>query len=176
MANTILDSVFEQMVKTIAERLHPLGFIRRGTVLRIMGKDTCGIVEFQRSMKSSRDRLLFTVNLGVVCGELLESGSPDLYRARIVDAHVWLRIGSLLQSCPDKWWEITTSTDPGALASEVADLTVEKAVPYLQDHLSADSIVGLWESGQSPGLTDRRRITLLAALRAKRQGKQGRGN
>jgi hypothetical protein len=162
--------MFDQVVKTVAERLRPLGFSRRGTVLRIMGPGTSGLIEFQRSTKSSQDKLLFTVNLGVVCGDLLEASAADLPKSRAADAHVRQRIGMLLPDRPDKWWEIAAHTDADALSREIADLILDKAVPYIRQYLNVDSILELWESGQSPGLTNGQRVNLLAALKAKRQG------
>jgi len=165
-----LSEMFGHVVTTVAERLYPLGFSRRGTALRAMGPETCGLIEFQRSTKNSQEKLLFTVNLGIVCGELLESGSAGFPNTKVTDAHVWLRIGMLLPNCPDKWWEITASTDSDALAREIADLILAEAIPYLQRYLSTDSIIALWESGQSPGLTKGQCAGLLAALKTKRQG------
>jgi len=166
----ILNDNFKKVIEATAKQLQPLGLIRRGMVLRIMGQDNCGIVEFQRSTKSSKERLLFTINLGVVCGDLLDLGPAGLKKARIIDAHLWQRIGMFLPGRPDKWWEITVSTDSDALAREVADLVFEKAVPYIQRYLSTDSILTLWESGESPGLTNGQRANFLAMLKAKRQG------
>jgi len=173
MTRTMPKEALDCVVRATNERLHPLGFLRRGSVLRIMGPRTCGIVEFQRSTKSSQERLLFTVNLGVVCGDLLESGTADLTKAKVIDAHVRLRIGELLPGRPDKWWELTAHTDADALAREIGDLILDKAVPYIRQYLSVDSILALWESGLSPGLTNGRRVALLATLKATRQGGGG---
>ena len=173
MTRTAVDETFDHVIKVVAEQLLPRGFARRGRVLRIMAKDTCGIVEFQRSMKNSRDRLLFTVNVGVVSGCLLETGPSGLKNARVIDAHVRERIGMLLPEHSDKWWEITPSTDPDALAREISDLVVKEEVPYVQRYLSMESIISLWESGQSPGLTNKQRLNNLAALKTKRQGGEG---
>ncbi len=170
MGSRITNKMFDHVIEVVGERLQPLGFARRGPILRIVGKDTCGIVEFQCSTKSTRDRLLFTVNLGVVCGDLLDTGPSGLKKARIIDAHVRQRIGRLLSDHPDKWWEITASTDPDALAQEMSDLIVKEAVPYIQRYLSIEAIISLWGSGQSPGLTRKQRLDCLAALKAKRQG------
>jgi len=129
---TTPNEMFEEIVKTVAERLRPLGFTRRGVVLRITGQDTCGIVQFQRSTTNTRDRLSFTVNLGVVCGELLEPNQPNLRQATIVDAHLQERIGMLLADERDMWWEITPFTDPSLLVREIAELILTKGVPYIQ--------------------------------------------
>ena len=93
-------------------------------------------MDFQRRRSSSRQRLLFTVNLGIVCGELLDARSPGLEDVRIVDAHVRERIGWLLPGHPDKWWEITGSTDAGSLGAEVGELVTREAVPYIMRHLT----------------------------------------
>ena len=172
MTDVIPNEVFSQMVKTVGERLKPLGFSKRGTVFRIMGPDMCGLIEFQRSMGNTREQLRFTVNLGVVCGELLElqSRSLELSKARVIDAQIELRIGQLLPDRDDKWWEITADTDPDVLSMEVTDMIVNLAVPYVRQYLDVNAIIALWESGQSPGMTDRYRVELLAALKAKRQG------
>ena len=79
----------------------------------------------------------------------------------------------LLPEHSDKWREITPSTDPDALIREISDLIVKEAVPYVQRYLSMESIISLWESGQSPGLTNKQRLNNLAALKTKRQGGEG---
>jgi hypothetical protein len=121
-------------------------------------------------MKNSRDKLLFTVNVGIVCGDIMDSEAPlgDIRKARVINAQVRLRIGGFLPGRPDKWWEITNTTDADSLAREVSDLLFAEAVPYIALHISTAAIISLWESGQGPGLTDRQRADLLAVLKAKR--------
>lgn len=170
MTEATLKDVFSKVVSETAERLRPNGFVRRGMVLRRVEGDTCAVLEFQRSTKSSADRILFTVNLGVVHGDLLPPDSSGLAKSRIIDAHLRLRIGVLLPGSPDKWWEIDASTNAEALANEVADIVKETGVPYILDFLSTDAILELWESGQSPGLTDGERKELLDSLKSKRKG------
>ena len=172
MTRTIPKKAFDQIVKTIGDPLQLLGFTLHGTVLRLLAQGNCGVIEFQRSAKSSGDKLLFTVNVGVVCGDILDSEAPlqDLRKGRFIHAHIRQRIGAFLPDRPDKWWQITEAADPDALAREISDLILEKVVPYIQRYLSTDSIISMWESGQSPGLTDGRRADLLGVLTAKRQG------
>ena len=55
-----------------------------------------GIVEFQRSVENTKESLFFTVNLGVVCGELLDSRPSVVSKAAMLDAHLRQRIGALL--------------------------------------------------------------------------------
>src|SRR6266446_4056805 len=111
MPQTDLNEVFDGVIKVIGTRLKTLGFTQRGKAFTIATGANCGIIDFQRSVKSSKNALLFTITLGVVCGDLLDSGSSAARKAQILDAHVRQRIGMLLPDCPDKWWEITRATD-----------------------------------------------------------------
>ncbi len=161
---TVLNEAFDELVAAVGTRLKTRGFTQRGPVLRIVAQNNCGIVEFQKSVKSSEQALLFTINLGVICGDLLYSGSFGAEKAQMVDAHVRQRIGMLLPDHPDKWWKITESTNRDLLIQEVSELVAEKAAPFIESHLNTKTVIALWESGQSPGLTDLQRARFLARL------------
>jgi hypothetical protein len=167
IVKNIIEETFVRTITGTGVVLKPLGFSRHGKLFRLIEQDNCGIIEFQRSGKNSRDGLLFTVNLGVVCGELLDSVG-ELRKARVVDAHVRERIGMLLPGRPDKWWEISRATEACVLEREISDLILRKAVPYIQSYLGTDRIISLWESGRSPGLTDGQRVQFLTRLKARR--------
>src|SRR5258708_32341659 len=98
MAREALDEAFGQIIEVAAAKVAQLGFSRRGVVLRTLSQGNSGISEFQKSLKNSRDKLLFTINLAVICGELLEPDQPTLEKARSLDAHLRQRIGMLLPS------------------------------------------------------------------------------
>jgi len=109
MARSAAEDIFGGIVKRVGEALKPLGVSRRGQIMRIVREGNCGIIGFQRSTSNSREQIKFTVNIGVVCGELLDGerspGTVD--KAALWDAHVSERIGFLLPGHNDKWWEIT---------------------------------------------------------------------
>lgn len=163
--NDILEGIFEELLKATGESLKPLGFVQRGSVFRLLAHGNCGIIEFQRSDKTTDEKLVFTVNLGVVCGELLGDGLSGLQKARIIDAHLRQRIGMLLPDRPDKWWELTASMDRVSLVKEVVELLEKKGAPYVEGHLATKALLALWESGQSPGLTAFQRTRFLSRLR-----------
>ena len=102
MTSVVSSEAFDQMLRVTGERLKPLGFVRHGAVLRVLAQGNCGIIEFQRSVKSSSDKLLFTANVGVVCGDIMDSEAPlqNLQRARFIHAQIRWRIGSFLLGCP----------------------------------------------------------------------------
>lgn len=67
------------------------------------------LIEFQRSQKTENEHVVFTVNVGILCGELSEEA--DFRKASVMDAHLWERLGFLLPEANDKWWEITARNE-----------------------------------------------------------------
>lgn len=155
---------FRKLLRAIQERLTPVGYTRRGSVFRHISHENCGIIDVQRSDKSSKERVVFTVNLGIVCGELLEPGILEVRKTGIMDAHLRQRIGMLLPDRCDKWWEVTESTHCESLKQELVELLLTKGVPYIEGYLETKTLVDLWESGQSPGLTAFQRARFLSRL------------
>jgi hypothetical protein len=164
MSQTTLEETFKRVIAETATKVEAFGFRRRDNLLRITGQGNSGLIEFQRSTKNSKERLLFTVNLAVVCGELLEPDEPPVDKARSPNGHLRERIGRLLPVRQDKWWEITVRTDSNALAAEVSELIAREAVPYVVRFLDTKELVALWRSGMSPGLTEFQRNRYLGSL------------
>lgn len=164
MVNDRLDKAFDQVVGEVAGRLSALGFRRRGATLRVSGNDSVGLIEFQKSTKNSSERLLFTVNIALAYGALLGPDDPSLDKIRTPDAHLRMRIGMLMPDRPDKWWELKDGVEAHRLADEVADLIVTEAAPYVVRYLDRHELMLLWQSGQSPGLTETQRVRYLQQL------------
>ena len=165
MSRNLLGEIFDVVMTTTGTCLAPLGFIRSGLVFRILENGNCGIIGFQRSVSSSVDSIRFTVNIGVVCGELLDSETPRLQKTMMADAHLSERVGMLLPNHSDKWWEITAQTDSSILSNEISRLILEKGVPYIKRYLATSELIALWESGRSPGLTAFQRDRCLSKLK-----------
>lgn len=162
---------FSAVVSAVGEALEREGFQRQGFVFRLIKENNCGVVEFQQSVKSSEDVVLFTVNLGIVYGDLLSAGSFQIQKARAIDAHLRVRVGMLLPDRPDKWWEINVSTDCDSLIRELSALLLAEGSPYVKRYLDPEAVITLWESGQSPGLTAVQRNRFLTRLIEKRRGR-----
>lgn len=161
----IKEEIFAELLTATGARLKSLGFVQQGPVFRVVAYGNCGLIEFQRSDRSTDEKLVFTVNLGAVCGALLDAGPYGVQKARIIDAHLRLRIGMLLPDRPDKWWEITASMDRVSLVQEIVDLLVKTGAPYVESQLTTKALMALWESGQSPGLTAFQRTRFLSRLK-----------
>jgi hypothetical protein len=164
-SRSTLDDKLEKLVSAIATFLKPEGFERRGKVLRALSDDIAKVVEFQKSDESTAQRILFTVNLGIVCGQLLDPERVKLRNSKSIDAHLRTRLGMLLSTPKDMWWELTPSADWEAVARELSQLLVARGLPYLNEYGSVRDLVALWESGKSPGLTATQRAWFLSQLK-----------
>jgi len=163
MGSADLKTVFKNVVRTVATRLSVQGFAQRGLVLHKEVGSNIALLEFQLSDKTSKERVVFTVNLGIVCGEL--SDGAAFRKASSMDAHLRQRLGFLLPERVDKWWEITAQTNAIALANELSTALEESAAPYLNEYLDSRMLIALWESGKSPGLTALQRGRFLDQLK-----------
>jgi hypothetical protein len=168
MSRATLDEAFGLVIEETAKKVAQLGFRRRGSILRVVSQGNAGLIDFQKSTMSSAERILFTINLAVVCGALLEPDRNSVEKARSPDAHVRQRIGFLMPGCPDKWWELAERTDASGLAAEVSELVVAEGAPFVVRYLDTREIVALWESGKSPGMTETQRVRYLGQLKSKR--------
>jgi len=161
MGTADIKTLFKNVVRTVASRLSVQGFAQRGLALHKNVGSNVAIIEFQLSDKTSKECVVFTVNLAIVCGELSGTAPRD---ARIMGAHLRQRLGFLLPQQADKWWEITAQTNVLALADELSRKLEEFGVPYLDEYLDSRTLIALWESGKSPGLTAVQRARFLNQL------------
>lgn len=159
-----LAGLFDRVIGDSAARIRALGFKRSGRILRLVRDGNAAVVEFQKSTSSPPGELRFTINLAVICGELLDDGRAGISKASSLDGHLVRRIGWLMSHPSDHWWTISCETVIDDLAREVSSLVLETAVPYLTQYLNTNQLMSLWRSGQSPGLTDVQRMRFLGRL------------
>jgi hypothetical protein len=161
--NTIFSSLLKEI---IAPALKDYGYCRRGNSFYLFRDSNCGLINFQKSVASRKDRLILTINLGVASSRLLESLSAKHrgLNLSIADCHWTNRIGNLQLSRHDKWWTISRETHQGDLGAEIVKCLMEFAVPEIEKHLSDEALRDLWISGTAPGLTDFQRLVYLSLL------------
>lgn len=167
MATAEIEARFAEVVACVDEALKPFGFAKRRNTFRRLSDGNSALVEFQRSQSSNHEAIRFTLNLGVVCGRLLEDWGAKLSNAGSADAHLRQRLGAYLSEPHDKWWTIDSATDPSGVATEIIDL-LGTAVPFLLSHLTEAQLLALWRSGQSPGLTQKQSARFVAELESAR--------
>jgi hypothetical protein len=165
MGDADLKAVFKNLVRTVATRLSVHRFVQRGNVLHKSVGSNVALIDFQLSDKTTKDRVVFTVNLGILCVGLLDEAERSR-KTSVMDAHLRQRLGFLLPEGTDKWWQIDSHTNTIALADEISTALEKYALPYLDQYLDSHALIALWESGKSPGLTAGQRARLLDRLRA----------
>lgn len=138
---------FLLVIERIASKLSEDGFRRRGRSLILTKGRRKGILEFQKSTKSTSYQIVFTINILVMYKEL-----SDHFQAQ-GGAHFSERIGAYLPGRPDKWWLIDDDVDVEVLCDELNGLIEAVVLPRVLSVMDNDGLIDLWESGQSPGLT-----------------------
>ena len=162
-----LDAMYDKLIRDVAQTLEWSGSKLRGKAIKVISQGNAGIIEFQKSKKNSDQEITFTINVAVVCGDLIDPDGTSIEKATSVDAHWRDRLGMLLETRHDTWWQLTASTDCAALAQELSVLLLARAVPCLEQYLNTGALIALWESGQSPGLTAVQRSRFLTELNEK---------
>jgi hypothetical protein len=157
---------YKELIKAISFLLKEKGFSRKGSCFYLRQGNNWGLLNFQKSRKSTSSEALFTINIGVCSGRLLKFFSPDLLEQKpSIDACHWReRVGFLLPERQDKWWVIQASEPFDSLADELRVCLVYVAIPAIEQHLSDDQLSSEWLSGKSPGLTDIQRLINLSVL------------
>ena len=154
----------------LGQRLLPAlkqrGFSGRGSTFHLERSGSWGLVGVQKSQESRKDRVRFTVNLGVTSGRLQRFAARASHGSRptVEDCHWQERLGFLLPDPQDRWWTIDPAHTVEALAPELVAQVLEVGVPEVEKYLSDEALRDLWLSGRSPGLTELERLQNLAAL------------
>ena len=164
MVHTDLDAAFKHVVETTAARLKPLGFKKSRATFRKLCDGNSGLIEFQRSLANTREKVSFTVNLAVVCGRLLDREYQSVERAGALHGHLRERIGTLLPAQTDTWWVIEAGTDVAALSLEVAGIIETIGAPYVERHIHTEDLIAAWKAGKSLGTGEFTRLRYLAEL------------
>jgi hypothetical protein len=163
IAKSAAQGSLDLVVKATAQRLAPLGYKRSGLSFRLLRAPMAGLIVFQRSTSNTSECVKFTVNVGIVCGLLLNEG-VDLSKQGVWDAHNRTRLGEIIHG-DDEWWTIDSTTDVHQMAAEIAGRVCDHAVPYIERSMNSAALIALWESGASPGLTRGQARESLAKLK-----------
>lgn len=153
------------IIGQIQQVLAPLKFRRRRHTFFADRNDVLWIVNIQKSIKSTKEALIVTVNLGILARSLAERTDGNSGHAEIWDCHWRSRLGHLMPENSDRWWRVASEEEASETAREVTLLLAEYGLPILEDLDSTDRLAALWETGKSPGLTAVQRDRYLSQLR-----------
>lgn len=164
---SMVKNKFNELLSTVwGERLKILGFKKRGEKFIFEHRDGVGIINFQKSQRSSSEILLFTINIGIFSYRLYRflSGNPDIKKMNIEDCHLRIRVGYILPAQEDKWWSMDVNTNLHELSSDINCIIEEYVIDYIRKCLGDQELKNLWIEGRSPGLTDIQRLIYLSIL------------
>lgn len=158
--------LYNELIKEISSLLKSKSFSRKGNCFYLRQGNNWGLLDFQKSRKSTADEVIFTINLGVCSSRLLGFFSPDLLEQKpSIEACQWReRVGFLLPERQDKWWLVRDIEPLDPLVNELKGCLVQVAIPAIEQHLSDEQLCSEWSSGKSPGLTDIQRLVNLSVL------------
>lgn len=154
-----------RIVRIVGTRLSAHGFSRRGLTLLKRAGESTALVAFQSSTSSSSQRLKFTVNVGIKFECLLSE--RETKSTSVWDSHLRWRLGELMTQRNDAWWETTPGDDVLALSNDLSALIENAALPCIDRYLDPLATIALWESGESPGLTEFQRARFLERLKGR---------
>lgn len=158
MATSITVRAIAAASKAVAELgLKQAGFRRMGNHLNRSRENLVHAIHFQGSQWGSAASGSFTVNLVVTSPFLYSTWTGRPFPANPASAlfAVTSRIGRLMPSRADHWWQVEEETDLAALANETASAIVEYGLPFFDEFDTVQSILTRLRHGDPlPGLTD----------------------
>jgi hypothetical protein len=137
------------LISSVWLSLKPRGFKRRGANFYRPAEDVVHLISIQSSSSNTHDSARVTVNLAVWCKILGDSGAAPT----VWTAHWRKRIGELMPANADVWWSLPSDRALDAAATEIVGALEGYGLPALDSLTSAASLLTLWDSGESPGLT-----------------------
>lgn len=156
---------FQQMLKEcLAPMLKGYGFSKSGNTFVLNKEMNWGMINFQKSTQSTKDRVKFTITLGIASERLLRFFQIRNKRPQIINSHWNQRLGFYLPEHRDTWWTIESDISTEKLCEELKKHICDLAIPEINEYISDESLKTLWLSGHSPGLTAIQRLMNLSVL------------
>jgi Domain of unknown function (DUF4304) len=144
--------------------LSPLGYRKTRNLFSRKSNDVVHLIEIQGSRQSTAEEAQFTVNVGIFVPTLVYADVRDVTKPSIPLAHWRARIGSLSPENEDLWWNASNPKQAMVAAQDVVTRIQSFAIPTLVTLSSLESLLRLWQSGKSPGVTDHQRLEFLVRL------------
>lgn len=110
-------------------------------------------INFQRDRYSTAAKLRFTINLGTASTAVrIEDGFVAEDPAREIECHWRTRIGTLLPSGDDTWWDVPAgmlATEVRLLGEAIAGHLADRAIPALERMASDEAILATYLDGEA---------------------------
>ncbi|GHV06735.1 hypothetical protein FACS189485_15760 [Spirochaetia bacterium] len=160
-----IQATFSKIIsETVCAILKEYEFKKLRSTLYLNAENIITIVDFQKSVNSTKNECIFTVNLGF----LIKPICKFLARKYSIPPHIsncqWKeRIGFLLEEKKDKWWHISCEGEVDNIVNEVAG-GIKKFIPIIITHQELLSFISEWRTGKVQGITELGRLYDLLIL------------
>lgn len=148
-------------------RLRDHGFRTTGGVARLIENGNSGVIEFQKSGRSTAESKTFTINIGIALGSLIgRTSKKPISHCSVAECHAHLRLSELRDPGSDLWWTVTGNAIDEAVLAEVLDRLETDALPLIRRGVAGGGLAAMWRSGESLGTPEARRTQYLRWLDA----------
>jgi hypothetical protein len=159
---TVAATLREELISALWQLLKPSGFKKRGAVFQKPVADVIHLISLQSSVSSTQDHARVTVNLAVWCKAINNAGpNPTVW-----SAHWRQRIGKLMPAKADLWWSLDSNEATSTARTEIVAALKVYGLPALEKLADSASLLTLWDTGISPGLTELQARQYAERLRA----------
>lgn len=159
--------LFTEMLSTIVRpSLKMMGFTKTKHTFYYSNEGNWGMINFQKSSRSTSGEIIFTVNVGVASSRVLTflSRMDANKKPNIWDAQWNVRLGHLLPENDDIWWTLNQRTSIDELGQYLLENISNYALPAIHKYIKDESLRDLWLSGKYHWLTNFQRLLYLAWL------------
>jgi hypothetical protein len=139
-------------------------FIRKGNTYIISEMGNYGILNFQKSIKSTKEKFIFTINIGVISKKIYDVFAFEMGELKpdIVNCQWQTRLVSSYNE--DDWWVIDPDTSFEKLEKDLLVRIANYGIPEIESHMNDSFLRDLWLSEKSPSLTKFQRLLYLLAF------------
>lgn len=145
--------------------LKPFGYKKQGNSFYKEEAGNIGIINIQKSSKSNAEQAVFTLNLGISAGRILQFLHPEktIKKPNLDDCSWALRIGDLVANHQDLWFSFHDEGSLKTVSNEVSTLLLQQVVPFIDNHLTDEKLLPLLQQ-RIFGKSDSDRLLHLAIL------------
>lgn len=160
-------SGFDAIRREVMAHLRSQGFRTTGGVARLLECGNSGVIEFQKSGRSTADSKTFTINIGIALGALISrTARKPLSHCSVAECHAHARLGQLREPGTDLWWTVAGNEVDHAVLSDIMDRVERDALPFVRRAVAEGALAAMWRAGEAWGTTAGQRAQYLRWLDA----------
>jgi hypothetical protein len=139
----------DALVAGLREGLKSAAFKKRGAVFHRSCGDVVHLISLQSSIDSPGQIPQITVNLAIWCKRFAAPGTEP----SVIASHWRCRLGDLMPEGSKAWWVLSGKSSVALATQEIAAALIAYGLPELDRLRDSASLLRLWASGRSPGIT-----------------------